>query len=129
MVREEAVRVMEREAEAERKRLEEASPVEKHQEHAVGQVNDISCWLAVNYVLIHLSAGFSDAVMNWLVRCSYELVVQALLSTGWSGPIINWFVRPSYQLVGQAQLSTGWSGAVINWLVRSSYQLVGQAQL
>lgn len=38
MVRQEAVRMMEREAEAERKRLELASPPEKPQEQNTGQV-------------------------------------------------------------------------------------------
>ena len=44
MVRQEAVRMMEREAEAERKRLELASPPEKPQEHNTGQVRvEVTC--------------------------------------------------------------------------------------
>ena len=47
MVRQEAVRMMEREAEAERKRLELASPPEKPQEQNTGQVR-----VLVNFSLL-----------------------------------------------------------------------------
>ena len=69
MVRQEAVRVMEREAEAERKRLELASPPEKPQEQNTGQVRV----LVSNFSLLKLLLATNN-------KCFFVSTVQSFIS-------------------------------------------------